>query len=104
VVTAEDIGEKGMSKRVAAGLGLVVAGAIGCCSTPSYTPAYWNDRNDQYGNNCYNYGKQQAHRHLCTARPTLWRFSNACIVTFRGSGVRRRRKGTGVRCVLKAAL
>ncbi len=52
-----------MRKRIAARLGLVVAAAVGppgCCSAPSYTPAYWNDAGTiQYGNNCYNYGNNK---------------------------------------------
>jgi hypothetical protein len=44
-----------MRKWLFAALALAVA-APGCCSTPSYTPAFWNDGGTvQWGNNCSNY-------------------------------------------------
>lgn len=47
----------GLSLLLAA---LVVTTHSGCCSSPTYTPAFWNDANGiQYNNNCYNYGNNK---------------------------------------------
>ncbi len=58
-----------------------------CCSTPSYTPAYWNDGGQvQLNNNCYNYSNNvrtdtfaqpgRASGHVLT-----WADLNDCTVT-----------------------
>jgi hypothetical protein len=40
-----------------AALAVVLAG---CCSLPSFTPAFWNDSGTkQFNNNCYNYGNNK---------------------------------------------
>lgn len=39
---------------------MVVATHVGCCSLPSYTPAFWNDGGQvQWNNNCYNYSNNK---------------------------------------------
>jgi hypothetical protein len=47
-----------MSKSLLAGTVLLCL--TGCCGTPVYTPAYWNDGGTvQHSNNCYNYANNK---------------------------------------------